>query len=50
MSYEIESTTDTKPVRIKCEPLIVPLTDKTGKWNTEALKWFSGSQETKGEV
>ena len=47
MGYEIESITDNKPVRIECEPLIVPLTDKTGKWNNEAIKWFSEPQENK---
>lgn len=38
--YKIESETSTKPIRIECIDLIIPLTDKTGKWNNEAIKWF----------
>jgi len=47
MSYEIESATTNKPTRIKCEVLVVSLTDKTGKWNNEAAKWFAKPQENR---
>lgn len=41
MSYEIESSTTTEPTKIKCETLWIPLTDKTGRWNNEAMQWFN---------
>ena len=50
MSYEIESATTTESIRIKCETLLVPLTDKTGRWNNGAMEWFSRNpkpQDTK---
>ena len=51
MSYLIESSTTTEPIEIEVEPMIIPLTDDTGKWNSEAERWFySEPQETKDEV
>ena len=42
MRYEIELlTTNETTDEIERIPLVIPLTDDTGKWNDEALRWFS---------
>jgi hypothetical protein len=49
MKYKIESATTTKPTGIEVVPLIIPLTDETGKWKEDAMGWFCKSKTKKRE-